>query len=220
MNEIQNSGSTPPAVNDVLLAMAEELKHQIIELDVSSSMNDQFNLGPARGLTKLEVAKLMLREEANRRSAIGPLFGLCAFTYGSVALAALGCPLPEMLSAIESLEAHGGTAIAAAVIDGLTRLEADPSPAAVNHLIIVTDAEDKYSEWQAQEHVSQAVQREIIIDVILICRPGGVRLPEAEQGLRVLSEKTQGRFVKVTDAEGLKTAFRGVASRSILLLEA
>lgn len=218
MKQVQTTGNQAPVVNDMFAAMAEELKHQVITLDTSASMNDKFYSGGLVGCSKMYVAKALLAEEAKRRAAIGPLFALCGFDYTATELVPIGGELPKMLEAIEGLETGGGTAIGSAVADGIRRLHMNPSPAGVNHLIIVTDAEDRYSAEDAKQDAAIARGSEVVVDVILIVKPGTTNARAAD-GLNVLATGTNGRFSKVEDARDLETAFRAVASRSILLLE-
>ena len=82
----------------------------------------------------------------------------------------------------------------------------------------MTDAEDRYSAIDAEQDAASARRSEVVVDVILICKPG-THNALAAGGLKVLATKTNGRFAKVEDASGFETAFRAVASRSILLLE-
>lgn len=203
---------------DTFSALGEELRHQVIELDISSSMADTFpDKSSLAGATKLAVAKALLREEAARREPVGPLFGLAFFHSEATMAVPIGADISKVLEAVEQVDVYGSTCVREAIRHGLAQLNANPSVADLNHLIVVTDAEDVYSTVLAEDDVAQAQRARVTVDAILIC-PRRESIGGAADGLNVLASRTGGRFVVVHDAEGLQSAFREIAARPIFLL--
>lgn len=219
MSELQTSEKTLSATDDILARMADELKHQTIAVDVSSSMAVAFGTGGLKGIAKIDVAKELLTGEAHRRAAVGPLFALRAFADSSWSVIEQGRALEDVLTAITRLEPEGGTKLGLAIAEGITGLVLNPSPAGINHFVVVTDAEDRYTSGQAHYDANRAREAGITIDIILICQQSNTATT-AEKELRILTANTNGRFVLVSDAEAMRTAFRALVSRNILLLGA
>lgn len=217
MKAVEGTPEESKRLVDAFTTMGDELRHQFIEVDTSGSMDAEFKGDGLEGITKLDVAKTLLQEEAHRRFGNGPLFGLAFFDTEATTVMPIGGDLHDMLRAIGRATPDNSTCIREAVEHGLNALAGNPSPVDFNHLVIVTDAEDQYKPGDASSHAERAKRKSIIVDVILIC-PSEAGEPVAAEGLQALCTATGGRFAVVHDAEGLKTIFREVAARPIALL--
>lgn len=198
---------------DMLSALADKLKREVIMVDVTGSMGLPFHTGQTE--SKLEVARGILEKAARRRENVGPLFELHEFTSYACRVVEHGAPLAEMLQGIKRLTPSGCTNIKRAIASGIERLAAEPSPAGINHLVIVTDAEATYTVEDAGYQRVAAHAASVVVDIILI-QP---KRSESAEALGLLAVSTAGRFVQVTDAASLASAFEEITTRSLLLLE-
>lgn len=197
---------------DALRALADKHKREIVMLDVSGSMQASFK-GSTE--TRISAAKALLRAAAERRAKIGPLFALHTFSCSVNKVRQHAEPLSAMLRDIDHLETEGSTRLRVAIVSGLTDLKLNPSPASINHLLLVTDAEDAYSIGAAVEDALAARASSVVVDIILI-------QPDARAcvaSMECLAHNTGGRFVRVDDVAGLTSAMEELTTRSLLLLE-
>ncbi len=199
-------------------AMAEEFRHQFIMLDISGSMKEKFRTG---NQTKIQVARALLTEEAPRRAKLGSTFGLLFFNTMVALMHRVGAPMEEVTKSIASIQCDGGTNIRLAITEGLAEAKMYPSPVGWNQLVIVTDAEDYYGAGDLERDVEIAAELSVSVDVILImAKRESEAFTDAVENLKELALRTQGRMAKVYDADTMSKAFREVAHRPLLFIEA
>ena len=131
----------------------------------------------------------------------------------------VGTDMRTVQLSIEAITCDGGTRIAGAIPEGIGALRDNPSPVGWNHLVVVTDGEDYYAADLMEEHVALAKKCNTSVDVLLIVPDKRRLYMAAEENLRELAKRTQGRLVTVQDADSMQKAFREVAHRPLLYLE-
>lgn len=199
--------------------MAEQFRHQLISVDGSMSMNDRFSGAKSHETgNKMKVAKTLLMAEAERRSTLGAIFGLQVFDSSIRTSQAIGLSLSTIQNAIQQIRSAGGTSLQTAVQAGLEELTRNPSPIGWNHLVIVTDAEDGAFTLEAGRALGvDANERGITVDVIHI---RGEENAAGIAGLQAMVKYASGRYASVDSEESMATAFRTLAHRPLLMLEA
>jgi hypothetical protein len=186
-------------------------RHLVLDLGISPKLGCKLE-------TRMQLVQTVALKLIQDRYDKYPNADVAAIAFDTRATVLEAQPKEKLFEEIRNLHQRmgGGTSIDAAFDAAFALIKSQPSAMQMNHIVIVTDAEDQCSVYINDTARKRCAQFKITVDFIHVTKPFGDFDADTVDALVNLCKETNGEYTKVTTKAEFETKFIAAGTRLLL----